>query len=115
MQAPSNAKSATLVLTTLPDRAGAEALARELLTARLAACVQIGAALRSLYHWRGGIETAEEVPVAIKTRSELYARVEHAIRSRHPYELPEIVAVPITDGSPAYLDWIAAETATTAA
>jgi len=98
------------VLTTLPDRAGAEALARELLTARLAACVQIGATLRSLYHWRGGIETADEVPVAIKTRSELYPLVEQSIRSRHPYELPAIVAVPITDASSAYLDWIAAET-----
>ena len=98
------------MLTTLPDRAGAEALARELLDARLAACVQIGAALRSLYHWQGGIETADEVPVAIKTRSELYPLVEQSIRLRHPYELPEIVAVPITDGSSAYLDWIVAET-----
>ena len=103
------------MLTTLPDRAGAEALARELLAARLAACVQIGATLQSLYHWRGEIETAEETPLAVKTREELYARVEEAIRSRHPYELPEIVAVPITDGLSAYLDWIVAETAPAAA
>lgn len=103
-------RSALLILTTLPNRAGAEALARDLLAARLAACVQIGATLQSLYHWRGEIETAEETPVAVKTRSELYGRVQEAIRQRHPYELPEIVAVPITDGSPAYLDWIAAET-----
>jgi periplasmic divalent cation tolerance protein len=103
--------SALLVLTTLPDLASAEALARDLLAGRLAACVQIGAALRSLYHWRGEIETAEETPLAIKTRRDLYARVEKAIRERHPYELPEIVAVPITDGSAAYIDWIAAETA----
>lgn len=99
-----------LVLTTLPDRAGAEALARELLESRLAACVQIGATLQSLYHWRGEIETAQETPLAVKTRGELYTRVEEAIRSRHPYELPEIVAVPITDGLSAYLDWIVAET-----
>ena len=99
-----------LVLTTLPDRAGAEALARELLEARLAACVQIGATLQSLYHWRGEIETAQETPLAVKTRGELYPRVEQAIRSRHPYELPEIVAVPITDGLSDYLDWIVAET-----
>jgi len=99
------------VLTTLPDRAGAETLARELLAARLAACVQIGATLHSLYHWRGEIETAEETPVAVKTRRELYAQVESAIRQRHPYELPEIVAVPITDGLRAYLDWIVNETA----
>jgi periplasmic divalent cation tolerance protein len=100
-----------LVLTTLPDLARAEALARALLEARLAACVQIGATLRSLYHWRGQIETAEETPVAVKTRRDLYSRVEEAIRQWHPYELPEIVAVPITDGSPAYIDWIVAETA----
>jgi periplasmic divalent cation tolerance protein len=98
------------VLTTLPDQAQAEALARELLTARLAACIQIGATVQSLYHWRGQIETAREIPLAIKTRAGLYSRVEEAIRRRHPYELPEIVAVPISCGLPAYLDWIAAET-----
>lgn len=84
---------------------------RELLAARLAACVQIGAMVRSLYHWHGQIETAEEIPIAIKTRAELYPRVEEVIRQWHPYELPEIVAVPITCGLPDYLDWIAAETA----
>lgn len=99
-----------LVLTTLPERAGAEALARELLAARLAACVQIGGAVQSLYHWKEQIETATEIPMAIKTRVDLYGRVESAIRARHPYELPEIVAVPITDGLPAYVEWIAAET-----
>jgi periplasmic divalent cation tolerance protein len=99
-----------LVLTTLPERARAEALARELLAARLAACIHIGATVRSLYHWKGEIETADETPVAIKTRAGLYARLEAAIRSQHPYELPEIVAVPITHGLPEYLDWIAAET-----
>jgi periplasmic divalent cation tolerance protein len=99
-----------VVLTTLPERAGAETLARELLSARLAACIQIGAAVHSLYHWKGEIETASEIPMAIKTRVELYAQVERAIRERHPYELPEIVAVPITDGLPGYIDWIAAET-----
>ena len=102
--------SAILILTTLPERAGAEALARDLLAARLAACIQIGAAVESLYHWRGEIETARETPVAIKTRAALYPRVEAAIRERHPYELPEIVAVPITDGLPGYVQWIAAET-----
>jgi periplasmic divalent cation tolerance protein len=98
-----------LVLTTLPERDAAESLARELLAARLAACVQIGAPVRSLYHWRGEIETADETPVAIKTRASLYAKLEAAIRARHPYELPEIVAVPITDGLPGYLEWIVSE------
>jgi periplasmic divalent cation tolerance protein len=103
-------QSAILVLTTLPERGGAEALARELLAARLAACIQIGATVQSLYHWRGQIETADEIPIAIKTRAGLYARLETAIRRRHPYELPEIVAVPISNGFTAYLDWIATET-----
>ena len=111
LQDESATRSSILVLTTLPDQAQAEALARELLTARLAACVQIGAIVQSLYHWRGQIETASEIPLAIKTRAGLYPRVEETIRRRHPYELPEIVAVPISCGLSAYLDWIAAETA----
>ena len=101
-----------LVLTTLPERFAAEALARELLEARLAACIHIGATLRSLYHWRGEIETAEETPLTIKTRATLYAPLEAAIRARHPYELPEIIVVPISHGLPSYLQWIAAETET---
>ena len=100
-----------LVLTTLPERSAAEALARELLEARLAACIHVGATLRSLYHWRGEIETAEETQLLIKTRESLYAALEAAILARHPYELPEIIVVPISHGLPAYLQWIAAETA----
>jgi periplasmic divalent cation tolerance protein len=102
---------ALLVLTTLPERAAAEALARELLAARLAACIHVGAPVRSLYHWRGQIEMADETPLAIKTRAELYPMVQAAILASHPYELPEIVAVRISDGLPGYLDWIAAEIA----
>jgi len=102
--------AAIIVLTTLPDREAAEALARTLLTERLAACVNIGASVESMYHWRGEIETAREVPVAIKTRALLYSRVEAAIVAAHPYELPEVVAVPIIHASAQYLDWIASET-----
>ncbi len=101
---------ALLVLTTLPERDAAEALARQLLNAGLAACVHVGAPVQSLYHWRGQIETAAETPLAIKTRAELYPKVQATILASHPYELPEIVAVPISDALPAYLDWIAAET-----
>ena len=64
----------------------------------------------SLYHWRGEIETAQEIPVTVKTSADRYPEVEAAIRARHPYELPEIIAVPITNGFTAYLDWIAGET-----
>jgi periplasmic divalent cation tolerance protein len=99
-----------LVLTQLPDRASAEALAKALIEARLAACVTIGALSNSLYHWHGKTETAQELPVMIKTCEDLYGAVEGAIRASHPYELPEVVAVPIVHGLAPYLDWIAAET-----
>ena len=105
------ADEAILVLTQLPDHAAAHALALALLERRLAACVSIGAPVESLYHWRGKIETGQEVPVAIKTRRTRYADVEAAVRASHPYELPEIIAVPIVDGLERYLEWIAAETA----
>ena len=105
------ADEAILVLTQMPDHAAAHALALALLERRLAACVSIGAPVESLYHWRGKIETGREVPVTIKTRRERYADVESAVRAGHPYELPEIVAVPIVHGLERYLDWIAAESA----
>ena len=105
------AGAAILVLTQMPDRASAQSLARSLVESRLAACVSIGMPVESLYHWRGEIETAQEIPVAVKTRPERYAEVEAAIRARHPYELPEILAVPVVHGLAPYLDWIAAETA----
>ena len=103
--------AAILVLTTLPDHAVAQSLARALVAGRLAACVNIGAPVESMYHWDGEIETAREIPVAIKTRAPLYPQVEAAIVAAHPYELPEIIAVPIVHGLPRYLDWIDAETA----
>ena len=107
------AAAAILVLTHLPDRDAALGLARTLLAERLAACVNIGAPVESMYHWHGQIETAQEVPVVIKTRAALYPRVEAAIRANHSYELPEIVAVPLRHGSSSYLDWLAAETLAT--
>lgn len=104
------ADAALLVLTQMPDHASARALARALVESRLAACVSVGAPVDSLYHWDGQIETAREVPVTIKTRRERYAAVEAAILAGHPYELPEILAVPILHGLERYLDWIRAET-----
>jgi periplasmic divalent cation tolerance protein len=101
---------AILVLTHLPDRAAAMQLARALVSGRLAACVNVGAPVQSMYHWEGQIETADEIPVTIKTRAALYPRVEAAIRASHPYQLPEIVAVSLLDGFRPYLDWLAAET-----
>jgi periplasmic divalent cation tolerance protein len=102
--------NALLVLTNLPDRATAEKLAEALIHKRVAACVNILAPCRSVYRWKGAVQHAEEYPVLIKTTRERYAALEAAIREVHPYELPEIVAVPIERGLRAYLDWVATET-----
>jgi periplasmic divalent cation tolerance protein len=103
--------SALLVLTNLPDRATAEKLAGVLVDQRLAACINILAPCRSVYRWQGAVQQEEEHPVLIKTTQDAYARLEAEIRAHHPYELPEIVAVEIERGLPAYLEWVAAETA----
>ena len=99
-----------LVLTNWPDRDGAMRLAHELVERRLAACVNVLGGCTSTYRWKGEMETADEVPVFIKTRQALYGEVEAAIRSLHPYELPEIIAVSVVRGLPGYLAWVAAET-----
>jgi periplasmic divalent cation tolerance protein len=99
-----------LVLTNLPDRASAERLARVLLEARVAACVNILAPCCSVYRWRGAVQDDEEYPLLIKTTAARYPDVERAVRAEHPYELPEIIAVPVERGLPAYLEWISSET-----
>ena len=99
-----------LVITNLPDRAVAEQLADTLIGQQLAACVNILAPCRSVYRWKGAVQHDEEHPMLIKTTAERYAALERAIRAGHPYELPEIIAVPIERGLPAYLEWVAAET-----
>ena len=99
-----------LVITNLPDRAVAEQLADTLIGQQLAACVNILAPCRSVYRWKGAVQHDEEHPMLIKTTTERYAALERAIRAGHPYELPEIIAVPIERGLPAYLEWVAAET-----
>lgn len=99
-----------LVLTNLPDAESAGKLANLLVESQLAACVNILAPCRSVYRWQGKIEDAEETPLLIKTRAERYAELETAIIANHPYELPEIIAVPIERGLPAYLTWVAAQT-----
>jgi periplasmic divalent cation tolerance protein len=101
-----------LVLTNLPDRAAAEKLADMLIAERLAACVNILAPCRSVYRWKGAVQHDEEHPMLIKTTQARYAELEQALRAGHPYELPEIIAVPIERGLPAYLEWVAAETKT---
>ena len=98
------------VVTTLPNRALAEQLAALLLERRLAACVQLSACT-SWYRWQGTIEQAEEVVCMIKSRQDLLGKLKQAIRSLHPYEVPEILATPIVDGSESYLGWLDQELA----
>ena len=107
---PAAAPRALLVFTSLPDAASAEALANALIDQRLAACVNVLAPCTSVYRWQGATETATEVPLLIKTTPARYAALEAAIRAHHPYELPEIVAVPVMQGLPGYLDWVEFET-----
>ena len=99
-----------LVLTNVPDNAVAERIAHALIDARAAACVNILAECRSVYRWQGVVETANEVPLLIKTSAEAYPRVEQLLRECHPFAVPEIIAVPIEQGLPAYLAWVATET-----
>lgn len=99
-----------LVISNLPDQGSAESLARTVIEQRLAACVNVLAPCTSVYRWQGSVETAMEVPVLIKTTRERYAALEAVIKASHPYELPEIIAVPLSAGLPAYLNWVATET-----
>ena len=107
------AGAAIMVITQMPDRASALVLARSLVESRVAACVSVGAPVESLYHWRGKIETAQEVPVVVKTQPDAVSGGRGRDSGAAPYELPEIVAVPVVDGLAPYLQWIADETAKT--
>ena len=100
-----------LVFTNMSDRNAALELARTLVERRLAACANVLNGCTSIYRWKGTLEQAEEFPVLIKTRAVRYEELEAAIRELHPYELPEIVAVPAVRGLPDYLEWVAEETA----
>ena len=99
-----------LVITNMPDAQAAEKLAHLIIEARAAACVNQLAPCASTYRWHGRIETAAEVPLLIKTTKAAYQRLEKLIREEHPYELPEIIAVPVDAGLPAYLSWVSDET-----
>jgi periplasmic divalent cation tolerance protein len=97
-----------VVLCTCPDKDSADRLAVVLVEQGLAVCVNIVTGLRSVYRWQGAIETAEEQLLLAKTSTRHFAMVEQAIRAHHPYELPEVVAVPLTAGSKDYLSWLEA-------
>lgn len=99
-----------IIFTNFPDKKGAVAFAETVIDQRLAACVNILNPCTSIYRWQGTIESTEEIPVLIKTRQQHYDQVEQLIKMMHPYELPEVVMVPIKGGLPAYLQWLADET-----
>ncbi|HEY8856756.1 MAG TPA: divalent-cation tolerance protein CutA [Rugosibacter sp.] len=112
MDSAQNPAQVLLVLTTLPDQASAQVLAAELVDEHLAACVTILPAAQSVYRWQNRIEQTSETPLIIKTTAARYSQLEAALRARHPYTLPEIIALPIEHGLPDYLAWIAHETLT---
>jgi periplasmic divalent cation tolerance protein len=95
-----------IILNTCPDREWADKIAHHLVEARLAGCVNIVPQLTSVYRWQGQTEMAEEHQLIIKAAQENYQAVESAIKSLHPYQVPEIIALPIVNGSADYLDWI---------
>jgi len=99
-----------LVITNLPDAQSAAKLAHQIVQSRAAACVNQLAPCNSTYRWQDKIESATEVTLLIKTTRSAYPRLEKLISMAHPYELPEIIAVPVTAGLPAYLSWIDSET-----
>ncbi len=101
---------AMLVFTTLPNSDKAADLARALVEERLAACANLIPAIRSIYRWEGKLQDENEVLVLLKTRSENVERLKARILELHPYEVPEVLAVPVESGYQAYLDWISAQT-----
>jgi periplasmic divalent cation tolerance protein len=99
-------KSYIQVTTTTETKEQAQKIAQHLVTEKLAACVQILGPINSIYRWKGKVENTQEWLCLIKTQDDLYNKVEAAIKSLHPYETPEIIAVPIIKGSKEYLSWL---------
>lgn len=99
-----------LVISNFPDRASAELAAGVLVADASAACVNVLAECTSIYRWEGKVEHAREVPLLIKTTREAYPQLERDLRDLHPYELPEIIALPVSAGLPEYLNWVTQET-----
>ncbi|MBI3284734.1 MAG: divalent-cation tolerance protein CutA [Burkholderiales bacterium] len=99
-----------LVMTNVPDARTAQLIAEQLLQKKLAACVNILPQMRSLYVWNEQQEVASEIGLLIKTTETCYAALQTLIAELHPYDLPEIIAIPVADGLPAYLQWVRTET-----
>ena len=102
----STANDIQIVFCTVPDSDTGHRIAAQLVEYGLAACVNLITGIDSVYRWKGQLEKASEVLLMIKSRSADYTEVETAISAMHPYELPEIIAVPVSSGLPGYLDWV---------
>ncbi len=102
-----------LVLSTCPDQATAERIAQLLVEEKLAACVNVIPDITSLFQWQGKLDRENEILLLIKTTAASYSALETLVRQQHPYELPEIIAVPIVDGLNDYLDWVSSNTKST--
>lgn len=100
----------SIIYVTTPDKTSADYLARELVSQRLAACVQIDGPVLSTYQWEGKLEQEEEYRLSIKTRPEQYSRVESFILENHPYDTPQILAVPAHQASREYAQWVKNQT-----
>jgi periplasmic divalent cation tolerance protein len=101
---------AILVLTMLPNADAAAEMAKTVVNEKLAACANILPAARSIYRWKGKVEDANEVLVLLKTRHEHFDRIRARILELHPYEVPEVLAIPVEQGYYPYLEWLARET-----
>ncbi len=112
MSDPAGPDVAVVVLSTAPDEAEAARLARVLVEERLAACVSRAPGLKSVYRWEGAVEDADEILLIIKTHARRAPDLTRRLRELHPYEVPEILVVPVAAGLASYLDWIRRETDT---
>jgi len=101
-----NSKQLIIVLTTVPTKDKASELGSELVKARLAACVNIIPAIESIYHWKGNIQKDNEVLLLIKTTKDLFSALKEKILGLHPYEVPEIISVDVSDVFDKYGDWV---------
>jgi len=101
-----SASEVVVVLVTTPSAEAADRIARPLVDERLAACVNVVGPIRSLYRWDGAVQEDTEHLLIVKTRRALLDRVDARVRALHEYEVPEVVALPVSGGSAAYLAWI---------
>jgi periplasmic divalent cation tolerance protein len=101
---------ALVVLCTVPDEPTAERVARGLVEARLAACVNVLAGVRSFYRWKGAVQDDRELQLVIKTRRARFDALASWLAREHPYEVPEVLAIPVVAGATSYLQWLGAQT-----